>query len=71
MLLEDGTLSDALQQLRAAQDRLSEVIRRGASKDEIDRLMAEMNRALQNYVQRLAEQQSQNPNRQSAQNQLR
>ncbi|TMV75791.1 DUF4175 domain-containing protein, partial [Thioclava sp. BHET1] len=69
VLLEDGTLSDALQQLRAAQDRLAEAIRRGASKDEIDRLMAEMNRALQNYVQRLAEQQSRNPDRQSAQNQ--
>ncbi len=65
--IEDGTLSDALEKLRQAQDRLSEAIRRGASKDEIAKLMQDMNTALQNYVAKLAQQQD--PNKETAQSQ--
>ncbi|MBI1220561.1 MAG: TIGR02302 family protein [Rhodobacteraceae bacterium] len=66
--VEDGTLSDALETLRQAQDKLSEAIRRGASKDEIAKLMDDMNKALQNYVAKLAQQQD-GKDQQSAQNQ--
>lgn len=66
--LERGTLSDALDRLKQAQDKLSEAIRRGASKDEIAKLMDDLNQALRNYVARLAEQQ-QGKDQQTAQNQ--
>lgn len=68
--IEDGTLSDALAQLRQAQDRLSEAIRRGASPDEVQKLMDDLNEAMKNYIRRLAEQQQQNQgDKQSADNQ--
>lgn len=54
---EDGTLSDALDRLRQAQEKLSEAIRRGASKDEIAKLMQDMNKALHDYVAKLAQEQ--------------
>ena len=66
--VEDGTLSDALETLRQAQDKLSEAIRRGASKDEIAKLMDDMNKALQNYVAKLAQQQD-GKDQQSSENQ--
>jgi uncharacterized protein (TIGR02302 family) len=65
--IEDGTLSDALETLRQAQDKLSEAIRRGASKDEIAKLMDDMTKALQNYVAKLAQQQD-GKDQQTAQN---
>lgn len=67
--IEDGTLSDALDQLRQAQSRLSEAIRRGASPDEVQKLMDEMNQAMRNYMRKLAEQQQNDPNQQQADNQ--
>ncbi|WP_265500203.1 DUF4175 domain-containing protein [Paracoccus beibuensis] len=54
--LEDGGLQDALEQMRQAQERLSEAIRNGASPDEIQRLMAELREATDAYTQMLAEQ---------------
>lgn len=66
--IEDGTLSDALDKLRQAQDKLSEAIRRGASKDEIAKLMDDMNKALQDYVAKLAQQQD-GKDQQTSQNQ--
>lgn len=62
--IEKGTVSDALDRLHQAQDRLSEAIRRGASKDEIAKLMQDLNKALENYVARLAEQGQQNGDQQ-------
>lgn len=66
--IEDGKLSDALARLRQAQDRLSEAIRRGASPDEVQKLMNDLNEAMKNYIRRLAEQQKTDPNKRSAEN---
>ena len=64
LLLEDGGLSDALQAMQQAQQRLSEAIRNGASKDEVAKLMQELKEATDRYLQMLAErgqQQEQGP----------
>lgn len=68
MQAESGDLASALERLRRAQDRLSEAIRNGASKDEIASLMQEMQDALQNYMRQLAEEQQKNPDQRNAQN---
>lgn len=54
--LEDGGLSDALERMKQAQEKLSEAIRNGASPDEIQRLMDELKEATDAYTQLLAEQ---------------
>ena len=54
--LEDGGLSDALQAMRDAQEKLSEAIRNGASPDEIQQLMDQLRQATQDYTRMLAEQ---------------
>ncbi|WP_378941773.1 DUF4175 domain-containing protein [Paracoccus sp. R86501] len=54
--LEDGGLSDALQAMRDAQEKLSEAIRNGASPDEIQQLMDQLRDATQDYTRMLAEQ---------------
>jgi uncharacterized protein (TIGR02302 family) len=54
-MLEDGGLADALAAMQQAQQRLSEAIRNGASKDEIAKLMAELKEATDRYIQMLAE----------------
>ena len=54
-LLEDGGLADALAAMSQAQERLSEAIRNGASKDEIAKLMAELKEATDRYLDMLAE----------------
>ena len=60
--IEEGDLSDALERLRRAQDRLEEAIRNGATDEEIAELMRELREAMQEYMRQLAEQQGQNPN---------
>ncbi len=55
LLVEDGGLADALEAMRQAQERLSEAIRNGASKDEIAKLMQELKEATDNYLRMLAE----------------
>lgn len=57
--LEDSGLADALAAMQQAQQRLSEAIRNGASKDEIAKLMAELKDATDNYMRQLAEQATQ------------
>ncbi|MEL7344535.1 MAG: TIGR02302 family protein [Pseudomonadota bacterium] len=70
LLIEEGDLSNALERLRRAQDRLSEAMRNGASDDEIAELMQELRDAMQDYMRQLAEQGQQNPqDQQQAQNQ--
>ena len=69
MLLEDGGLSDALERMKQAQEKLSEAIRNGASKDEIQRLMDELKDATDAYTQMLAEQGQQDQSDRFAQNQ--
>ncbi|MGD9916756.1 MAG: DUF4175 domain-containing protein [Paenirhodobacter sp.] len=54
-MLEDGGLADALAAMQQAQERLSEAIRNGASKDEIAKLMQELKEATDNYIKMLAE----------------
>ncbi|MSU88173.1 TIGR02302 family protein [Rhodobacteraceae bacterium 2CG4] len=55
LAIEDGTLSDARERLRRAQDRLSEALRNGATDDEIAQLMEELRQAMQDYMQQLAQ----------------
>ncbi|WP_371157465.1 DUF4175 domain-containing protein [Jannaschia sp. 2305UL9-9] len=57
--LEENSLDSALEQLRQAQDRLSEAIRQGASPEEIARLTQEMRDAMNEYTRQLAQQQPQ------------
>ncbi|MFD1058949.1 DUF4175 domain-containing protein [Paracoccus fistulariae] len=59
--LEDGGLSDALERMQQAQQKLSEAIRNGASKDEIQRLMDELKEATDDYTRMLAEQSEADP----------
>lgn len=53
--LEDGTLADARERLRRAQERLSEAMRDGASDAEIAELMEELREATDDYLRLLAE----------------
>ncbi|ROU02805.1 TIGR02302 family protein [Histidinibacterium lentulum] len=54
--LEDGTLADARERLRRAQERLSEAMRNGASDEEIAELMQELREAVDDYTRMLAQQ---------------
>ncbi len=56
LMVEEGDLQSALDRLQRAQDRLDEAIRNGASPEEIQRLMDEMQQALTEYMRELAEQ---------------
>ncbi len=69
LLVEEGDLASALARLQRAQDRLDEAIRNGASPEEIDRLMEEMQQALDEYINQLAREAEQNPDGQMSQNQ--
>ncbi len=55
ILIEEGDLSDVLERLRRAQDRLAEAMRQGASDEEIAELMRELREAMDDYMQDLAE----------------
>jgi uncharacterized protein (TIGR02302 family) len=61
LMVEEGNLQSALDRLQRAQDRLQEAIENGASPEEIDRLMAEMQQALNEYMRELAEEAQRNP----------
>jgi uncharacterized protein (TIGR02302 family) len=54
--LEDGTLADALERMRQAQERLSEAMKNGASDAEIARLMDELREATRDYMEQLQRQ---------------
>ena len=64
--IEDTSLDSALERLRQAQDRLSEAIRQGAPPEEIERLMAEMRQAMDEYTRQLAQQGGQQGQQQQA-----
>lgn len=68
LLVEEGDLASKLEALRRAQDRLDEAIRNGASPEEIDKLMQEMQQALNDYMKELAEEAQRNPDSQMSQN---
>ena len=54
--IEDGGLSDAERDLRAAQQELREALNRGAPEDEIRKLMDQMRAALDKFLNELAQQ---------------
>lgn len=56
VLLEDGDIGDALERMRAAQERLSEAMRNGASDEEIARLMQELREATNDFLRQRAQQ---------------
>jgi uncharacterized protein (TIGR02302 family) len=61
LMVEQGNLQDAFARLQRAQDRLDEAIRNGASPEEIDQLMREMQQALREYMRELAQEAQRNP----------
>ncbi len=70
VLIEDGTLADALERMRRAQERLTEAMQNGASDEEIAELMQELREATQDYLQqlqRLAQQNGEDGERQQGQ----
>jgi uncharacterized protein (TIGR02302 family) len=66
--LEEGNLSDALERLRRAEERLDQAMRDGATPDEIEQLMNEFREALNDYIRQLAEQSQQDGQQQQSQN---
>jgi len=60
VLLEEGDLSDALERLRRAQERLSEAMKNGASDQEIAELMQELREATDDYMRQLSRQAREN-----------
>ncbi|WP_371807760.1 TIGR02302 family protein [Ruegeria sp. HKCCD7559] len=71
VLIEDGTLADALERMRRAQERLTEAMKNGASDEEIAELMQELREATQDYLQqlqRLAQPNGEDGERQQGQN---
>jgi uncharacterized protein (TIGR02302 family) len=70
VVLEEGSLNDALEALRRAQEKLADAMRDGASDEEISELMQELQEAMREYMERLAEQQQQDgQQQQQAENQ--
>lgn len=68
--IEDGNLSDAERELRAAQDRLKEAMERGATNEEIKRLTDELRQAMDKFLREFAQRMQQNQqNQDQAQNQ--
>jgi uncharacterized protein (TIGR02302 family) len=59
--IEDGNISDAEAALRAAQEALRQALERGASEEEIKRLMDQLRAALDKFLQALAEELRKNP----------
>ena len=53
VLIEDGTLADALERMRRAQERLTEAMQNGATDEEIAQLMQELREATQDYMRQL------------------
>ncbi|PSH69176.1 TIGR02302 family protein [Phyllobacterium brassicacearum] len=60
--IEDGALSDAERRLRQAQEALKQALERGASPEEIEKLMAELRKAMNEYLREFAERAQKNPN---------
>nr|WP_245411744.1 TIGR02302 family protein [Phyllobacterium leguminum] len=59
--IEDGQLSDAEKRLRQAQEALKQAIQNGASPEEIEKLMAELRQAMQQFLKEYAKRQQQSP----------
>jgi uncharacterized protein (TIGR02302 family) len=61
VFLEDGNVSETEKQLRQAQDALRDALERGASDEEIKKLMDDLRAALDKFMQALAEELRKNP----------
>ena len=59
--IEDGNVSEAEKALRAAQEALRQALERGATDEEIKKLMDQLRAALDKFMQALAEQMRKNP----------
>lgn len=59
--IEDGNVSDAEQALRQAQEALRQALERGASDEELKKLMDQLRAALNQFMQALAEEARKNP----------
>ena len=70
LMVEEGNLQDSFERLQRAQDRLDEAIKNGASPEEIDQLMKEMQQALNEYMRELAEEAQRNPGDQQQSDQM-
>ncbi|PSH59102.1 TIGR02302 family protein [Phyllobacterium sophorae] len=66
--IEDGALSDAERRLRQAQEALKQAIERGASQEEIEKRMAELRSAMNEYLREFAEKAQKSPNMAQAPN---
>ncbi|MGV8950632.1 MAG: DUF4175 domain-containing protein [Cypionkella sp.] len=62
LMIEDGQLDNAKDRLKRAQDRVSEAIRKGASPEEMQALMDEMRKALDDYMAEEAKKNPADPN---------
>ncbi|GLS85423.1 ATPase [Cypionkella aquatica] len=62
LMIEDGKLSNAKDRMMRAQDRLAEAIRKGASPEEIQKLMDELRDALDDYMAEEAKKNPADPN---------
>jgi uncharacterized protein (TIGR02302 family) len=60
-MLEDGNMADAAARLKNAEEALRNALERGASDEEIKRLMDELRAAMDQYLQALAEEMRKNP----------
>ncbi|QYX57380.1 TIGR02302 family protein [Roseovarius sp. SCSIO 43702] len=56
VLIEDGDIGDALERMRQAQERLSEAMRKGATDEEVARLMQELREATEDYLRQKMQQ---------------
>jgi uncharacterized protein (TIGR02302 family) len=59
--LEDGNVSQAEQALRQAQEALRQALERGASDEEVKKLMDQLRAAMDKFLQALAEEMRKNP----------
>lgn len=62
LAIEGGAFSDAQKRLQQAQDALQKALEDGASDEEIERLMAELREAMQDFLREMAEQMMRDPN---------
>jgi uncharacterized protein (TIGR02302 family) len=60
--IEDGALSDAERRLRQAQEALKNAIEQGASQEELEKRMAELRSAMNDYLREFAQKAQKNPN---------
>lgn len=66
--IEDGSLSDAEQRLRQAQQALQDALQNGASDEEIARLMEELRQAMNDFLREFAQRNQNQNNAQAPQN---